>query len=172
MPRPPECCGSAAVIPSSGEKYATVADAPPSSGAVWYQRGPELYSRRSSTASPSRRRNRRSSARLARRSGGTSASSAAGSRPSPPPPARAIAPHTFGASGWPDHGQGPRTPRSRAQGLGRAGAGQGARGRGGDGGGGAGHVVPGTHLAGSRTDAVTTAWTEERGDERGGKAAP
>src|SRR5258708_3639578 len=64
-----------------------------------------------------------------------------------------------GSSPW-----GERLPAGPGWGRsGRAGADQGARGRGRDGGGGAGHIAPGTHLAGSRTDAVTTAWTEERG---------
>ena len=52
MPRPPEYCGSAAVIPYSGEKYATAAG--PACGVpfvvwpfvVWpasaYQRGPDM----------------------------------------------------------------------------------------------------------------------------------
>src|SRR5260221_11080230 len=121
MPRPPEYSGSTAVIPYSGEKYATPAGAPPSSGAVWYQRGPELYSRRSSTASLSRRRNRRSTARLARRSGGTSASSAAGSRPARSQPAGSIAAHRSSGSACHDQRRLSISPRSDASGSGRTG---------------------------------------------------
>ena len=43
MPRPPEYCGSAAVMPNSGEKYATVRGA--SAPSDWNQRGSERYSR-------------------------------------------------------------------------------------------------------------------------------
>ena len=41
MPSPPEYCGSAAVTPNSGEKYATPAGREGSSGLAWYQRGPD-----------------------------------------------------------------------------------------------------------------------------------
>ena len=42
MPRPPEYCGSAAVMPYSGEKYATAAGPASPSPASAYQRGPDM----------------------------------------------------------------------------------------------------------------------------------
>ena len=81
MPSPPEYCGSAAVIPYSGEKYAIAAgpsDVWPDS---WYQRRPVRYSSSSATASPSLRRKSSSAARAASRSWDTRASSPAGSCP-------------------------------------------------------------------------------------------
>ncbi len=42
MPRPPEYCGSAAVIPYSGEKYATAAGPACATPASAYQRGTDM----------------------------------------------------------------------------------------------------------------------------------
>ena len=43
MPRPPEYCGSAAVMPYSGEKYATATGPAPVLGlSPAYQRGPDM----------------------------------------------------------------------------------------------------------------------------------
>ena len=56
MPRPPEYCGSTSVMPNSGEKYAMQRGTGRSGvPALWYQRGPERYSCRSSAASDRRR---------------------------------------------------------------------------------------------------------------------
>ena len=81
MPRPPEYCGSAAVIPYSGEKYATDAGPISVSPAPVYQRGSDMYRFRSSSASRSAPRNRVSVARAEIRADGSALSIAIGSPP-------------------------------------------------------------------------------------------
>src|SRR5690242_15987954 len=86
MPRPPEYCGSAAVMPYSGEKYAIAAglvlagDGPGSPSSA-YQRGSDMYRRRSRSASASRPRNSSSAASAAMRADGSALSMATGSPP-------------------------------------------------------------------------------------------
>jgi len=88
MPRPPEYCGSAAVMPYSGEKYAIAAGRrgpPGSSGAFGsasaYQRGSEEYWRRSRSTALSRPPKSSSAASAAIRADGKTLSIAVGSPP-------------------------------------------------------------------------------------------
>jgi hypothetical protein len=82
MPRPPEYCGSAAVMPYSGEKYAIAAGPDPSAPfgpAAAYQRGSDMYWFRSRSVSASRRPNSSSAASPAIRADGSALSIAIGS---------------------------------------------------------------------------------------------
>ncbi len=87
MPRPPEYCGSAAVMPYSGEKYATAAGPAWSLGpsgplpSAAYQRGSDMYRCRSRSISPSRRRKSSSAPSTAIRADGSPLSIAIGSPP-------------------------------------------------------------------------------------------
>ena len=116
MPRPPEYCGSAAVMPYSGEKYAIAAGAP-----SWpaYQRGSDMYRCRSCSASPSRRRKSSSAASAAIRADGSALSIAIGSPPDAAQAAGSIDANRSAAGRCQDQRRFSIRPCSAASGSGR-----------------------------------------------------
>src|SRR5579875_2201335 len=119
MPRPPEYCGSAAVMPYSGEKYATARGPSPAGPRVAYQRGPDRYSRRSRSASCSRDRKAASAASAALLAEGSADSIALGSHPDAAQAAGSIEENSAAAGACQDQRRFSISPCSGASGSGR-----------------------------------------------------
>jgi hypothetical protein len=121
MPRPPEYCGSAAVMPYSGEKYAIAAGraSPSRLSPAAYQRGSDMYCRRSRSASPRRRRKSWSVASAAIRADGSALSIATGSPPDAAQAAGSIDANRSAAGRCQDQRRFSIRPCSAASGSGR-----------------------------------------------------